>query len=81
MKKFLFISLFTLSACGQIAPFVDAQREAGQVQLKGQSTLDRPAICYNPIWSDKKQVEQLAEMECQKCRYLYNIGKKFMAKR
>ena len=66
MKKYiLFLGLF-LSACGQIGPFVDAHREAGQVQLRGQSTPDKPAICYNPIWSDKKMVEQLAEEECQK---------------
>ena len=66
MKKLiLFLGLF-LSACGQVEPFVDAHREAGQVQLRGQSTPDKPAICYNPLWSNKKQVEQLAEEECQK---------------
>ena len=68
MKKFiLFLPLF-ISACGQFSPFVDAHREAGQVQLRGQSTPDRAAVCYNPIWSDKKQVEYLAETECQKTK-------------
>ena len=66
MKKLILIFVLFLSACGQISPFVDAHREAGQVQLRGQSTPDRAAICYNPIWSDKKDVEQLAKTECQK---------------
>ena len=55
-----------ISACGQFTPFVDAHRDAGQVQLRGQSTLDRAAVCYNPIWSNKAEVEKLAEEECQK---------------
>ena len=66
MKKFILGFVLFLSACGQFSPFMDAHREAGQVQLKGQSTPDRVAVCYNPIWSDKKYVEQLAETECQK---------------
>ena len=66
MKKIVFSFIVFLSACSQVTPFVDAHREAGQVQLKGQSTSDKVAICYNPLWSDKKQVEQVAEAECQK---------------
>lgn len=67
MKKFFIIaSVFYLTACGQMSPFVDMHREAGEVRLRGQSTLDRPAICYNPIWSDEEVVKQLAETECQK---------------
>ena len=66
MKKLLLASVLFLSACGQFAPFVDSHREAGQVQLRGQSSSEKAAICYNPIWSDKKEVEQLAEAECQK---------------
>lgn len=68
MKKFILgIALF-VSACGQFSPFVDAHREAGQVQLVGQSTPDKVAICYNPIWSDKKKVEELAGEECAKTK-------------
>ena len=63
--KVIVLALF-LSACGQIEPFVDAHREAGQVQLRGQSTPDKVAICYNPLWSNKKVVEELAKTECQK---------------
>lgn len=66
MKKAFIILVLFLSACGQFGPYVDSHREAGQVQLRGQSTLDKVAVCYNPLWSDKKQVEELAKSECQK---------------
>ena len=77
-KTFVALALF-LSACGQVEPFIDSYREAGQVQLLGQSTLDKVAVCYNPIWSDKKQVEELAKSECQKTnrRPVYNDTKWF----
>ena len=66
-KSILAVALF-VSACGQVVPFVDAHREAGQVQLVGQSTPDRVAVCYNPIWSDEKKVKKLAEEECAKTK-------------
>ena len=66
MKKFILGFALLLSACGQVTPFVDARREAGQVQLVGQSTPDKIAVCYNPIWSDKNLVEKLAQQECAK---------------
>ena len=67
MKKIFVILLGTfLLACEQTAPFVDMHRSAGEVKMRGQSTPDRPAICYNPLWSDQKLVEQLAEDECKK---------------
>ena len=66
MKKIIFGLVLFLSGCGQLSPFVDAHREAGQVQLVGQSTPDKIAVCYNPIWSDKKEVEELAKQECAK---------------
>ena len=67
MKKIvtLVLGLF-ISACGQFSPFIDSHREAGQVELRGQSTPDKVAVCYNPIWSDKKYVEKLANEECNK---------------
>ena len=66
MKNWLIGCMLILSACSQVAPFVDAHREAGQVQLVGQSTPDKPAVCYNPFWSNKTKVKELAEKECQK---------------
>lgn len=66
MKKSILVLAFFLSACGQFSPFVDARREAGQVQLVGQSTPDKIAVCYNPIWLDEEQVKELANQECAK---------------
>ena len=66
MKKLVLGFVLFVSACGQVTPFVDAHREAGQVALVGQSTPDRAAVCYNPIWSDKEFVKKLAEQECAK---------------
>lgn len=69
-KTSSFLSLFligmVLSACSPVPPFVDARREAGQVGLMGQSTLDRPAICYNRYATRQVDVDKLAEEECQK---------------
>ncbi|MGN0919827.1 MAG: hypothetical protein ACI4OR_03620 [Alphaproteobacteria bacterium] len=67
MKKVIVLgSALFLSACGQLTPFVDAHREAGQIQLVGQSTPDKVAVCYNPMWSDQNQVKELAHQECAK---------------
>ena len=66
MKKSILGFVFLVSACGQVTPFVDAHREAGQIELVGQSTPDTVAVCYNPLWSDKEKVKKLAEQECAK---------------
>lgn len=65
MKKIVIVtSVLFLSACAQFEPFVDARREAGQVLTVGQSTPNRVAICYNPLWSDEKEIEKLAVDAC-----------------
>lgn len=65
MNRFLLgIVLIGLTACSEVGPFVDARREAGQVQTVGQSRPDKIAVCYNPIWHSEKSVEQLAAEAC-----------------
>ncbi len=64
MMKILFVSVFFLASCAQFQPFVDARREAGQIQTIGQSTADRVAVCYNPIWSDETDAKKLAVDAC-----------------
>ncbi len=56
--------LFLLSGCSAFAPFVDARREAGQVQPVGSSTDDNPVICYG--FADMEEVDRLAQNECAK---------------
>ena len=68
MKKSILGLVLFLCGCGQFAPFVDAHREAGQVELVGQSTPDKVAVCYNPFWSDENEVKALADQECAKTK-------------
>jgi len=48
------------------APFVDSRREAGQVKPVGQSTPERPAICYMPMWTGEETLQAMADEECAK---------------
>ena len=64
MKKICLGFLLLLSACAQFEPFVDSRREAGRSLPVGQSTPDRVAICYNPLWSDEQKVEKLSVEAC-----------------
>ena len=66
MKKSILSCFLFLAACGQMGPYIDAHREAGQIQLVGQSTPDRVAVCYNPLWTNKDKIEELAVQECHK---------------
>lgn len=52
------------AACSQVRPFVDSRREAGQTEPVGQSTPDRIAVCYNPLWDDPQTVMDLAVQAC-----------------
>lgn len=56
--------LLFLSGCSAFAPFVDARREAGQVQPVGSSTDDNPVICYGV--AEREEIERLAQNECAK---------------
>jgi hypothetical protein len=62
--------LFFAVSCSQIRPFVDSRREAGQEGTVGKSKPERIAICYNTLNSTCDQLQEMADVECQK------IGKK-----
>ena len=68
MKQILWIMMLALvlTACAEVQPFVDSRREAGQVKLVGQSTPDRIAVCYNPLWDSDEAVRGPAEQICAK---------------
>lgn len=69
MKKlFLILSVLCLSACSQFEPFEDMRREAGQIATIGQSSDNRPAICYNPIWHNDDQIKALATNACARTK-------------
>ena len=58
------ISFLSLTACSEVRPFIDTRREAGQTVPIGQSTKNRIAICYNPIWDNLESIEKLAQDAC-----------------
>ena len=68
MKNRLWILLLALfiGACSQFEPFNDSRREAGKIQTVGQSSPLAPAICYNPLWHDLTNTEQIAQTICNK---------------
>lgn len=71
IKTLLLIStLFALSACSLLDPFVDRRREAGVDDISklyvGKSTLENPAICYNKWTSTFEEVQAMADEECVK---------------
>ena len=76
MKKIRLCFLLFLSACAQFEPFVDARREAGQVETIGQSTPDRVAVCYNPLFSNMQDVEKLAQDACAQTKRKYKFDDK-----
>ncbi len=59
-----------LSACSQFGPFVDRRREAGGLAdgslYVGESTPQRPAVCYNRLYTSYAEVKALADAECIK---------------
>lgn len=69
MKKAAVILLASLiTACSQFEPFEDMRREAGQIPTVGQSSNNRPAICYNPLWHNEEDVQELAEQACARTK-------------
>lgn len=63
MKKNYLLYLFALILCA-CSPYVDAQRSAGIARYIGQSDNNTIAICYNPLTTDKTEIEQLANETC-----------------
>lgn len=60
-----------LSGCAsQFSAFVDRRREAGGFDTGtlyvGKSKDDKPAICYNKLYTSFEKVQQLANEECIK---------------
>lgn len=79
MKKFLYIFCgilfcFALSAC---TAYVDSRREAGQIAPVGQSQPPKIAVCYNPIFSDEAELEQIALTACESKKIVYQDTKYF----
>lgn len=59
----LVAALPVLAACSG-APWVDARREGGQVETVGESTKDRPAICFAPGETSAETLLSMAQEVC-----------------
>ena len=59
-----------LCGCTQFEPVVDRRREAGAKDAAhlwvGQSTPQRPAVCYNSLYTSYAEVKKLADETCIK---------------
>lgn len=59
-----------LCGCAQLKPFVDRRREAGGFAdgalYVGESTPEKPAVCYNILFTSYNEVKNLADEECKK---------------
>lgn len=70
--KMLIMSVvfMSITACSLFDPFVDRRRNAGAESKEhlyvGRSTPEKPAICYNSLWTTPETLQQLANAECQK---------------
>ena len=79
MHKFLyifcaFVLCFVLNAC---TPYVDARRQAGQIEPVGQSRAPNIAVCYNPLFANKDELNTLVLTECAPKKAIYQDVKYF----
>lgn len=60
--------LIILSGCSIFQPFVDRKRNPGVSDVKrlyiGQARPYAPVICYNPLWTDEQEIQQMADDFC-----------------
>jgi len=69
-KLLLSCLFFTLSGCSLLNPYVDRQRNAGAQDISqlysGPSAPEAPVICYNGLWTDDAELQEMADAECVK---------------
>ena len=76
-KLDIFFTVFLCCALSGCVAYVDARREAGIIQSVGQSKAPNVAICYNPIFSEKEQLDELAKKTCAPQKAFYQNSKYF----
>ncbi len=60
--------LFCMCGCGVFKPFVDRRRNPGVSDTNslyvGESKPDAPVICYNPLFTNDGELQQIADDVC-----------------
>jgi hypothetical protein len=66
----LLIGVAAVTACSLTEPFIDRRRNAGakdqQHLYVGRSQPDKPAICYNGLWTSEETLQTMADEACRK---------------
>lgn len=67
LKLFLlFASVVSVCSCSEIRPFEDRYREPGTDYIyRGSSKPGAPAVCYNPLFYSKNDVDAIADKLCK----------------
>ena len=59
-----------ICSCSILDPYIDRRRNPGTGDINklytGSSKTNAPAICYNPLLSEEKELQALADSECIK---------------
>ena len=79
MHKFfdIFLAVFLSVALSGCTAYVDSRREAGVIHPVGQSQAPNIAICYNPIFNEVDELEELANKTCAPQKAVYQNKKYF----
>jgi len=64
------LSVFFIASCGTLDPYVNRQRNPGVSDISklytGPSKPNAPVICYNGLWTDDDELQNMATAECLK---------------
>ena len=71
---FLFVVCLFFTGC---SAYVDQRREAGRLNPIGQSKASEIAICYNPLFSNENDLNQIAKEKCGEKKAVLNNYKLF----
>ena len=67
----LFFIVLVITGCSEFGAFEDRRREPLTERIYvGTSKIGAPAICYNPLFYNSKDIEQMADKLCKD----YNSG-------
>ena len=79
MHKFfdIFFAVFLSVALSSCSAYVDSRREAGVIQPVGQSKVPNIAICYNPMFNEMVELDELASKTCAPQKAVYQNKKYF----